>query len=79
MKNSFKTMSGALALTFMLLFSAVAFAHTGNTSMANPNMSASEMSSARKEGWRVRRHRRHMRRLVRRERRAVRRETKVRH
>ena len=49
MKNRFKTISGALALTFMLLFGAVAFAHTSNTSMANPNVSAAEMPSARNE------------------------------
>ena len=71
MKNRFKTMSGALALTFMLLFGAVAFAHTTNTSMANLNRSASEKSSARNERLKLRRrhHRRrhHMRRWEKRE------------
>lgn len=76
MKTRFHTMSGALALTFMLLFGAVAFAHTANTSVANPNMSASEMPSARNERWKNRRHRRHMRRGIRRERREMRRERK---
>ena len=76
MKTRFKTMSGALALTFMLLFGAVAFAHTANTSVANPNVSAAEMPSARNERWRKRHHRRHMRREVRRERREMRRKPK---
>ena len=76
MKNRFKTMSGALALTFMLLFGAVAFAHTSNTSMANPNMSAAEMPSARNERYKNWRHRRHMRRVARRENREMRREMK---
>ena len=67
MKTRFRTISGALALTVMLLFSAVAFAHA-NTSGANPNMSASAMPSARFERWKNRRHRRHMRREIRRER-----------
>jgi hypothetical protein len=68
MKTRFKTMSGALALTLMLLFSAVAFAHTANTSMAKPNVSAAEMPSAHNER-KNRRHRRHLRRKLRRERR----------
>lgn len=76
MKNRFKTISGALALTFMLLFGAVAFAHTSNTSMANPNVSAAEMPSARNERRKNRRHRRHMRRMARRENREMRREMK---
>ena len=76
MKTRFKTMSSALALTFILLFSAAAFAHTANTSVANPNISAAEMASARNERWKNRRHRRHMRRYVRRERREMRREKK---
>ena len=75
MKTRFKTMSGALALTFMLLFGAVAFAHTANTSVANPNMSASEMPSARNDRWKNR-HRRHHMRRVRREKREMKREKK---
>jgi len=76
MKTRFKTMSGALALTFTLLFSAVAFAHTANTSVANPTMSASAMPAARNNPWKKWRHRRHMRREVRRERREMKREKK---
>lgn len=76
MKNRFKTISGALALTFMLLFGAVAFAHTSNTSMANPNMGSAEMPSARNERYKNWRHRRHMRRVARRENREMRREMK---
>ena len=64
MKNRFKIMSGALALTFMLIFGAVAFAHT-NTSMANANMSSEGQQLARKERWERRRHRRHHRRDMR--------------
>jgi hypothetical protein len=74
MKNKLKTMSSALALTFMLLFSVVAFARTANTSMANPNMSAAEMPQLRNERWENRRHRRQMRRDIRRESRETRRE-----
>jgi hypothetical protein len=66
MKNRFKTMSGALALTFMLLFGAVAFAHTTNTSMANANISSAGQTSARNERENIRRHRRHHRRDLRR-------------
>jgi hypothetical protein len=73
MRTRFKTMSGALALTFMLLFGAVAFAHAANTSVPNPTMSASEMPAARNDRWKHRRHRRHMRRVVRRERREMKR------
>jgi hypothetical protein len=76
MKNRFRISSGALALTLMLLFSAVAFGHTASASMANPNTSASAMVGGRNEHWRKRRHRRHMRRQVRRERRGMRRELK---
>ena len=71
MKNRFKTMSGALALTFMLLFSAVAFAGTTNPKMANPNTSSAGLVSARNERRWIRhhrRHRRHMRSEARRER-----------
>jgi hypothetical protein len=79
MKNRFKAMSGALALTFMLLFSAVAFAHTTNTSTGNPNMSAPGMPSADNQRWkhrRHRRHRRHLRRMAHSENRQLRRELK---
>ena len=58
MKNRFKIMSGALALTFMLLVGAVAFAHPAKTSMANPNMSSFGMPGARNDRWK-RHHRRH--------------------
>jgi hypothetical protein len=64
MKNRIKTISGALALTFMLLFGAAAFAHTTNAGIANPNM-GSTGAPARNEGNR-RRHRRHHRRWFRR-------------
>jgi len=72
MKNRIKTISGALALTFMLLFGAVAFAGTANASMANPNNSAEGLASARNDRlWmsnhRHREYRRHMRRERRRE------------
>ena len=76
MKTRFKLISSALALTFMLLFSAVAFAHAANTSVPNPTMSASEMPAARNQRWKHRRHRRHMRHMVRRERREMKREQK---
>lgn len=78
MKNRFKAMSGALALTFMLLFSAVAFAHTTNTSMTKPSMNAPGTPYARNERWRRshRRHRRHLRRMAHRENRVLRRELK---
>jgi len=59
MKNKFKTTISALALTFMLLFSAAAFAHTTNASMGNPNMSSVGTPSASKQGLWIRRHRRH--------------------
>lgn len=77
MKTRFKTLSGALALTFMLLFGAVAFGRTANASVANPNMSASEMPSARNERWKYRRHRRHMRHETRREKQWMKRERKA--
>ena len=65
MKNRFKIMSGALALAFMLLFGAVAFAHTTNTSLANPNMSSTGMPAAGKDRWkRHHRRHRHMRRWI---------------
>jgi hypothetical protein len=72
MKNRFKTMSGALALTFMLLFGAVAFAGTASASVAIPNNSAEGLSSARNDRlWdnhhRHHEYRRHMRRERRRE------------
>jgi hypothetical protein len=66
MKYRFKLMCGALALTFMVLFGTVAFAHSTNTSMANPVMSSARVSldkqrqEERKE-WRRRRHHRHRR------------------
>jgi hypothetical protein len=81
MKNRFKTMSGALALTFILLFGAVAFAHATNRSIANPIMSSAGLPSAGNERRNIRRHRRHhrhrhMRRLAHRENREMRREMK---
>jgi hypothetical protein len=73
MKNRFKTISGALALTFVLLFGAVAFAHTSNAIVANPNLSSLGMPWARNERWKNRRHRRHMHRMARHENREMRR------
>ena len=61
MKNRFKTMSGALALTLMLIFSAVAFAHTGKASMGSPNLSSAPKQLARNVRRDIRRHRRHHR------------------
>ena len=58
MSNRFKSMSGVLALTFMLLFGAVAFARTANPSMTNRNMGSPEMPSAPKEHWNKKRHHR---------------------
>lgn len=80
MKNRFRTMSGALALTFMLLFGAVAFAHTTNASMASPNLSSAPKQLARDIRQDIRRHRRHhhrhMQGLARRENQEMRREVK---
>lgn len=76
MRTRFKTISGALALTVMLLFSAVAFARTGNMNAAKPNMGSPEMPSARNDRWKKRRHRRHMRHTIRHERRELKRERK---
>jgi hypothetical protein len=59
MKYRFKTTVGALALMFMLLFGAAAFAHTTNTSMGNPNMSSAGTPEAGNQRLWVRRHRRH--------------------
>lgn len=72
MKNRFKTISGALALTFMLLFGAVAFAHTNNAGIANPNTGSTGVPSKDNQQWKWRRHRRHhrhrhMRRMAHRE------------
>ena len=78
MKTRFKTLIGALALTFMLLFGAVAFGRTANASVGNPNMSASAAPSARNERWKNRRHRRYMRHETRREKRWMKRERKER-
>jgi murein endopeptidase len=61
MKNRFKTMGCALALTFMLLFGAAAFARTTNTSVVNPNMSSGGTLSAGNQREWIRRHRRHRR------------------
>ncbi len=71
MKIRFRTMSGALALTVMLLFSAVAFGHTATASAGNAKAGAAE---TRNERWKKRHHRRHMRRVYRRERREMKRE-----
>ncbi|MCU1266836.1 MAG: hypothetical protein JWM21_3154 [Acidobacteria bacterium] len=57
MKNRIKIMSGALTLTFMLLFSAAAFANSTNRSMAKPAMNSAGMPSGIGE-----RHHRHHRR-----------------
>ena len=77
MKTRFKTITGALALTFMLLFGAVGFARTANAREAKPNVSASSATpSARNERWKNRRHRRHMRHETRREKRWMKRERK---
>jgi len=77
MKTRFKTMSGALALTFMLLFGAVAFARTTNASMASPNLSSAPQQLGRDIRRDTRRHRRHHRHmLARRENRETRREVK---
>ena len=61
MKNRFKTMGCALALSFMLLFSAAAFAHTTNASIGNPNMSSAGTPEAGNQRLWIRRHRRHRR------------------
>ena len=59
MKNRFKTVVGALALTFTLLFSAAAFANTTNASIGNPNMSSAGTPEAGNQRLWIRRHRRH--------------------
>ncbi|HXD33738.1 MAG TPA: hypothetical protein VN643_21640 [Pyrinomonadaceae bacterium] len=62
MKYRFKIMSSTLGLTFMLLFGAVAFAHTTNKSMAKPVMSSARMMPASKDRWDKHKHHRHHRR-----------------
>jgi hypothetical protein len=60
MKNRFKTMGGVFTLTSMLLFGAVAFAHS-NANVAKANLSSTG-APARNEQESRRRHRRHHRR-----------------
>jgi hypothetical protein len=78
MKNRFRTMGGALALTFMLLFGAVAFARTTNANMASPNLSSAPKQLERNIRQDIRRHRRHhhrhMQALTRRDNQEMRRE-----
>ena len=76
MNKRFMTISGAFALTFMLLFGGVAFAHATNTNKAKPKMSASEMPSARNDRRKHRRHRHHKHRNMYRGRHEMRREGK---
>ena len=59
MKNRFKATVSALALTFMLLFGAAAFASTANASTGNPNMGFGGAAAARDQRWELRHHRRH--------------------
>ena len=69
MTYRFKTMVSALALTFMVLFGTIAFAHADNGRLANPLMSSGRMSpqdkerkeERKEERKQVRRHRRHHR------------------
>jgi hypothetical protein len=61
MKNRFKAISGAVALTFMLLFGVVAFANTTNRSMPSPNLSSAPKQLSRNDRRAIRRHRRHHR------------------
>jgi len=61
MNYKFKIMGSGLALTFMLLFGVVAFAHTANQSMAKPAISSALMSPAGNDRMEKHHHRRHHR------------------
>ena len=76
MNKKFTTVSGALALTFMLLVGGAAFAHATNASKAKAKVSAAEMPSVSNNRRRKRHHRRRMRREMKREKREMRRERK---
>jgi len=59
--NKLKTISGALALAFMLLCGAVSFAHAANKSMANASMNSAGNATMGKDRQELSNHHHHRR------------------